>query len=1066
MIIQRILTFGAALCLVTTVSAQSGRDIIEATGVTGGVVVHLGCGDGRLTTELAIGESFLVQGLDRSESNVAAARRRILAQGLAGQVSADRLATSSLPYTDNLVSLIVGEDVGDVPSEEIDRVLSPGGVAYLKKDGKWSTMVKAWPDDIDEWTHYLHDASGNAVADDRQVGPPRHMQWLASPSWIRHHHALASVSAVVSSQGRIFFIADEGSTAAVEAPGKWAIFARDAFNGVLLWKRPITQWADHLQGFRSGPVQLERVLVASGDRVYATLELDAAVSILEATSGEVLAVCEGTEKAEEIILQGDTLYVLTGAPVSEQMAAAMIRRGEKGAAAQVSKTIVAVDAATGRRKWAKVMKGPAKPVAQTLAADERNVYFQTLTEAVALDGKTGEKRWTCVTAEAAPPQAAAKGKGRKKTRKPGVKIGWSTATLVVNDGVVLTANESAIHAISTADGRKLWSSKCSAGFKSPPDVLVVRGIVWAGPNFSDGRDLETGEVVKTISYLDDLRTAGHHHRCYRDKATTEFLLGGYRGIEFMDLEGDHHSRNNWIRGVCQYGVMPANGLIYAPPHQCACFIEAKLYGFWAVAAGSDSPTRFPEAAPRLTKGSAFGTISKADNTAPDPEAWPMQRQGPRRGNAATTVLPGNLHEQWATEIGGSLTPPVAANGKVVLARREAGEIVALDEDTGDVSWRSSAAGGRIDSAPTIHRGLVLFGSADGRVYCLRLDDGTLLWKFRAAPADRQTVAFDQLESLWPVHGSVLVQNGTAYFTAGRTSYLDGGLRLFGLDPWTGEIRMSETLVNEPAGVDLEGRERIKRQTLTQNATDYKTFTAPDRSDAFSMAGSMSDILVGDGESLYLRQTRYNRDGEAQSNGMHLFSTSRLVDGDESQRSYMVYGSGDFSRTPVAFSWIADGRSFGGKQLARPYGVTMAFDDTTAFCVRSHWSRTTHQGYRLHVWDLRDGDLTDASVPDFRVPKEGHDIKPAWEVDLDVRPRCILRSGDRLYLGGMPNEEGGVTEDALDGMRGGVISILSAADGSRLGGVPLATAPVWEGLAAANRRLIVSGVDGIVRCLGE
>ena len=52
----------------------------------------------------------------------------------------------------------------------------------------------------------------------------------------------------------------------------------------------------------------------------------------------------------------------------------------------------------------------------------------------------------------------------------------------------------------------------------------------------------------------------------------------------MDLQGDDHCRNNWIRGLCQYGIMPANGLTYAPPHSCGCFMEAKLYGFWAVSA--------------------------------------------------------------------------------------------------------------------------------------------------------------------------------------------------------------------------------------------------------------------------------------------------------------------------------------------------------------------------------------------------------------------------------------------------------------------------------------------------
>ena len=72
------------------------------------------------------------------------------------------------------------------------------------------------------------------------------------------------------------------------------------------------------------------------------------------------------------------------------------------------------------------------------------------------------------------------------------------------------------------------------------------------------------------------------------------------------------------------------------------------------------------------------------------------------------------------------------------------------------------------TTPTIHEGMVLFGSADGRVTCLRLSDGALAWRFLAAPVDLRTIAFDRLESPWPVHGSVLLLDGVAYCSAGRS----------------------------------------------------------------------------------------------------------------------------------------------------------------------------------------------------------------------------------------------------------------------------------------------------------
>ena len=54
--------------------AQAQR-ILKATGVTGGLVVHIACGDGSLTAALRAGDGYLVQGLDTSAESVAKARK-------------------------------------------------------------------------------------------------------------------------------------------------------------------------------------------------------------------------------------------------------------------------------------------------------------------------------------------------------------------------------------------------------------------------------------------------------------------------------------------------------------------------------------------------------------------------------------------------------------------------------------------------------------------------------------------------------------------------------------------------------------------------------------------------------------------------------------------------------------------------------------------------------------------------------------------------------------------------------------------------------------------------------
>ena len=94
----------------TPVSPQA-TEILKAAGVSGGLIVHLGCGDGRLTAALHAGDGYLVQGWDREAQNVAKARAYIQSLGSYGPVSADRLTGDSLPYIDNFANLVVAEDL-------------------------------------------------------------------------------------------------------------------------------------------------------------------------------------------------------------------------------------------------------------------------------------------------------------------------------------------------------------------------------------------------------------------------------------------------------------------------------------------------------------------------------------------------------------------------------------------------------------------------------------------------------------------------------------------------------------------------------------------------------------------------------------------------------------------------------------------------------------------------------------------------------------------------------------------------------------------------------------------
>ncbi|MFQ6034527.1 MAG: PQQ-binding-like beta-propeller repeat protein, partial [Sedimentisphaerales bacterium] len=701
------LTFFVIMLFAGLARAAAGNEILDATGVKGGLVVHIGCGDGRLTAALRANDSYLVHGLDADLQNVKKARQYIQSLQLYGNVSVDQLRGNKLPYIDNLVNLVVSENLGRVSMEEVMRVLCPNGVAYIKngegpqrqgsptaKNGgwepqniaagnpdTWTKTVKPWPDNIDQWTHYLHDATNNAVANDTVVGPPRHMQWLAEPLWSRHHDKLASISTVVTAHGRIFYIVDEASAANINLPGKWSLVARDAFSGVFLWKRPLSSWTSHQRKFRSGPVQLSRTLVAHRDRVYVTLGLDEPISVLKAQTGEVINVLKETEKTEEFILHNDILIVQIGAQGAEH---ALIKMGTKGHGFRDSKYIVAIRPDSGRVLWRWPQRGTATIMPLTLAASGNQVYLQDGEHVVSLDLDTGHEIW----------RAKVHGKSSRK-------IGWSVDALVVHEDVVLTTGGGVLTALSADKGHLLWTSPIEQIFgKTQVDVLVAAGLVWTSPEFSEGRDLHTGQVVTRNCLHQTLITAGHHHRCYRNKATERYIMVGKRGIDFLDLESDNHSRNNWIRGVCQYGIMPANGLIYAPPHACGCYSEAKLYGFWALApkrqkteacpfdklrAGSERSRRDRRRRTekeRLQRGPAYYETRATSNERRATNDWPLYRHDSLRSGVTAMELPSRLEPLWKTQIPGRLSAPVIAEAIVLVCSIDAHCVYALDARSG------------------------------------------------------------------------------------------------------------------------------------------------------------------------------------------------------------------------------------------------------------------------------------------------------------------------------------------------------------------------------------------------
>jgi hypothetical protein len=409
-------------------------------------------------------------------------------------------------------------------------------------------------------------------------------------------------------------------------------------------------------------------------------------------------------------------------------------------------------------------------------------------------------------------------------------------------------------------------------------------------------------------------------------------------------------------------------------------------------------------------------------------------------------------------------------------------VVALDAEDGAENW-SFTPGGPVDTPPTLHEGLALFGCGDGHVYCLRASDGALVWRFRAAPQDRRTLDCEQLESVWPVHGSVLVLDGVAYVSAGRSTYLDGGIRLYGLAPQTGRVLYRKHFRSEHGDLEdlLKRKDELnkKPKELGQNiVADWRTFGAPDRADAFHMAGgALNDVLTSDGQSIYMKHERFSRELKRQKKkGRHLFSTSRLVNDVEVHRSHWVLGTGNFLQIPGSYTWLANrrtgwtGRVTGAYRLDRPYGLMLAFGPDTAWVVWRRFNkraRYNKPGYVIFEQSCKPLSAPVTRQSDVRRFKKPSLPEMKWSSVMMMRPRAMLKAGSLLFFGGGPEQS--KAQDALAayrGKEGGLLWVYGAVDGEKQSELDLDAPPVWDGMAATRGRLYLSLENGRVVCLEE
>jgi len=1059
------LTIIVLAVVVTTgaVAAMEPAAALKEAGITGGLVVHLGCGDGELTAVLRTGDTFTVHGLDRDLANAAKARKHIQSKGLYGPVSVDHLPGSELPYVDNLVNLVVVSDVGcQVSDQEIKRVLAPGGVA-LSLDSRLSTLGsfrKPWPKETaNQWPQHYNTPDNNAVASDSVVGPPRYFRWIAEPEWSRSHLGLPSIHSLVLANGRLYSIEDRASVEHPALPGRFALICRDAFNGIELWRHPFPDWQPVYIYIKFTSTQLQRQLAAIGDKIYCTPGLNAPITVFDAATGKILKTFEGTEQTQEFVYADGVLYVVTGDPYdtlgigntpqgAAQRGPGTVAAKSRGRALTVgpsafrreaygplipkltnpTSAIVAIDAESGHEIWKLQGDATRDYEGATLAVRGPNLVYALKDSLVCIDRETGRQRWRVTTAKG--PWFAQNAKQRilGNRNRPG-KAAGTTLTLVASDEAVYMAGCNALWAFSMKDGTQMWETLTHINHFKAPDLFLVDGVVWTANK--RGYDARTGELVKALTQ-DEIGPMSHD-RCYRNRITPRWYINSATGgSDFLALDGSGEFPNHWARSTCGVGYLPCNGLLYLGPHACSCYNAVKLTGFNALASERSTKDEVRRTNDRLKKGPVYEAPIRPSSLVLCPsENWPTYRNNRSRGGCTEAAVSAKLESKWQTQLSQRISAPTIAEGKVFVADVDAHSVHALDADTGQPLW-AYTTGGRVDSPPTWHQGRVLFGSRDGWVYCLRAEDGQLAWRFKGLP-DHSICAYRQVESAWPVNGSILVKDDIAYFCAGRNSFLDGGMVLFGLDPETGQVRHRRHLYG-PYG-ENKFPIRMTREEVGGNG--------------FGIQGNKADILLADDQHIYLRHSAFTPDltpvKRTQLKKPHLIATPGFVQPVPHHRSFWTVNTRLLYDIPTG--------------MGPTHGDILVKDGAQFYEVRGYQpSRHAYFDPRVAGYTLFAGEIGRKGAGPHQTVKE------RWSADVPLTGKAMALADDVLFVAGtpvaFPKDD---LSKAYDGRMGGVLWAASVEDGTKLAEYKLDAPPVWDSLAAVQGKLFLCTIDGKLRC---
>lgn len=780
-------------------AAAEAADLLQNIG-TKGLCVVVGDTKGALAIELAKKSEWRVYLQSPDAADVLAARQAADAAGLLGtQIFVQQGAIAHLNLADNLADVVIvrGDAAAKTQRDDLLRVLRPEG----RLIGNGEETVKPFPKDIDEWSHPYHGPDNNPQSRDLLARAPYLTHFTAEP-W---YSPMPLVT--VASGGRLFKAFGHISVKEREWPWLNSLVAQNAFNGTMLWKRPLSE----------GFMIHRNTIIATPTTLY--IADNRSCQLLDAATGEqrdeiVLPkdVAEGRAWKWMALVDG-VLYAMVGPdePPDPTVKGNRLARGwpwqgtalgkgynEKTYSWGFGHTVLAIDPTTKKILWKHHEIDPIDARAVCMAAGRIFIYSHQKFLA-GLDARNGGVLWKVSSPD------LFKALGEHKFAQNPTEGFSSTCFAKCNDKAIYFAGPTRTNlvAVSATDGELLWQSP---GRGNSQLVLRSDGLYAMSPGASAKYDYLTGDILQAL---------GPRVNCTRATGSFDslFVRGGRDGTMRYDLSSDKQQHICPMRPSCQDGVLISFGHLYWGPWMCDCNLT--LVGVISLEpAGNFDFAAAASDADRLEAAGDNTAVAPLETTAND---WPTQRGNNARSSFAAVEIPNKINVLWkyAPTHAMPVTAPVSSGGLVFIGGQD-GAVRALDAASGAVRW-TNYTGGPISYPPSFWQDRVYVGSGDGYVLALEAKSGRQLWRFRAAPVDRTIPVYGALRSTWPVASGVLVEKGVAYFAAGFANH--DGTHVYAVDAMTGKLKWhnhSSGSLNPQtsAGVSVNG------QLLFQNGRLY------------------------------------------------------------------------------------------------------------------------------------------------------------------------------------------------------------------------------------------------------